>query len=97
MLDVVSFIEEVLMGKIIYMFDVMQVGIVLCKIFIEIIQDVCSLGIDLLLVLCSGGQILLWEGVLDVLVNLDWWLQFSDGVLILQQIFMQSEQFDFLY
>ncbi|MDR9834751.1 hypothetical protein [Herbaspirillum huttiense] len=97
MSDAASSIEEALMGKTTYTLDVMQAGTALRKIPIETIQDVRSLGIDLLLVLRSGGQILLREGALDALVNPDRRLQFSDGVLTLQQIFMQSEQFDFLH
>ena len=88
MSDAASSIEDALMGKTTYTLDVMQAGTALRKIPIETIQDVRSLGIDLLLVLRSGGQILLREGALDALVNPDRRLQFSDGVLTLQQIFM---------
>ncbi len=96
MSDAASSIEEALVGKTTYTLDVSQAGTALRKIPIETIRDVRSLGIDLLLVLRSGGQILLREGALDALVNPDRRLEFSDGVLTLQQIFMQSEQFDFL-
>ncbi|WP_413457109.1 hypothetical protein [Herbaspirillum huttiense] len=96
MSDAASSIEEALVGKTTYTLDVTQAGTALRKIPIETIRDVRSLGIDLLLVLRSGGQILLREGALDALVNPNRRLEFSDGVLTLQQIFMQSEQFDFL-
>ncbi|MBW9335266.1 hypothetical protein FEE59_17290 [Herbaspirillum sp. RU 5E] len=96
MSDAASSIEEALVGKTTYTLDVTQAGTALRKIPIETIRDVRSLGIDLLLVLRSGGQILLREGALDALVNPERRLEFSDGVLTLQQIFMQSEQFDFL-
>ncbi|HZG22705.1 MAG TPA: hypothetical protein VE092_22065 [Herbaspirillum sp.] len=95
MSDAASTIEEALVGKTTYTIDVGQAGTALRKIPIETIKDVRSLGIDLLLVLRSGGQILLREGALDALVNPNRRLEFSDGVLTLQQIFMQSEQFDF--
>ncbi|EIJ48137.1 hypothetical protein GWL_23790 [Herbaspirillum sp. GW103] len=96
MSDAASSIEDALVGKTTYTLDVTQAGTALRKISIETISDVRSLGIDLLLVLRSGGQILLREGALDALVNPNRRLEFSDGVLTLQQIFMQSEQFDFL-
>ncbi|RAM64812.1 hypothetical protein [Herbaspirillum rubrisubalbicans] len=96
MSEAASSIEEALVGKTTYTLDVTQAGTALRKIPIETIKDVRSLGIDLLLVLRSGGQILLREGALDALVNPNRRLEFSDGVLTLQQIFMQSEQFDFL-
>ncbi|BEV16368.1 hypothetical protein HBDW_31560 [Herbaspirillum sp. DW155] len=96
MSEAASSIEEALVGKTTYTLDVTQAGTALRKISIETIKDVRSLGIDLLLVLRSGGQILLREGALDALVNPNRRLEFSDGVLTLQQIFMQSEQFDFL-
>ncbi|MFJ3057614.1 hypothetical protein [Herbaspirillum sp. NPDC087042] len=89
-------IEAALMGKTTYTLDLAQAGTALRKIPIESIKDVRSLGIDLLLVLRSGGQILLREGALDALVHPERSLEFSDGVLTLQQIFMQSERFDFL-
>lgn len=72
-----------------------QSNTALRKIPIESIKDVRSLGIDLLLVFSSGGQILLREGALEALVHPQRRLQFSDGVLTLQQIFTQSERFDF--
>ncbi|UIN19860.1 hypothetical protein [Herbaspirillum frisingense] len=93
--DAASSIEEALVGKTTYTIDVRQAGTALRKIPIESIKDVRSLGIDLLLVLRGGGQILLREGALDALVNPNRRIEFSDGVLTLQQIFMQSEHFDF--
>ena len=89
-------IEAALMGKTTYTLDLAQAATALRKVPIESIRDVRSLGIDLLLVLRSGGQILLREGALDALVHPNRSLEFSDGVLTLQQIFMQSERFDFL-
>lgn len=87
--------EEALAGKTTYTLDIAQAGTALRKIPIESIKDVRSLGIDLLLVFGSGGQILLREGALEALVHPQRRLQFSDGVLTLQQIFTQSERFDF--
>lgn len=95
MSDAASSIEAALVGKTTYTIDVRQAGTALRRIPIETIKDVRSLGIDLLLVLRSGGQILLREGALDALVNPNRRIEFSDGVLTLQQIFMQSEHFDF--
>ena len=87
--------EEALAGKTTYTLDIAQAGTALRKIPIESIKDVRSLGIDLLLVFGSGGQILLRVGALEALVHPQRRLQFSDGVLTLQQIFTQSERFDF--
>lgn len=96
MSEAANSIEAALMGKTTYTLDMAQAGAAMRKIPIESIRDVRSLGIDLLLVLRSGGQILLQEGALDALVHPNRRLEFSDGVLTLQQIFMQSERFDFL-
>jgi hypothetical protein len=95
MSDAATSIEAALVGKTTYTIDVRQAGTALRRIPIETIRDVRSLGIDLLLVLRSGGQILLREGALDALVHPNRSIEFSDGVLTLQQIFMQSEHFDF--
>lgn len=61
---------------------------------IQSIRDIRSVGEDLLLTLDDASQLLIQQGALLSLTSPQLLLQFSDGILRLEQLFQQTEWHD---